>query len=266
MGLEALVFDVDGTLADTEEAHREAFNAAFLEHGLDWYWSRSRYSELLGVSGGRERMLLHLESLPQSQAAKAALGERIPEIHRSKVRAFKGLAETGQIPLRPGVRRLIKEARDAGLKLGIATTGTAAGVEALITRNLGDGAVGWFRVFAAGHQVPNKKPAPEIYRLVLQSLKTLPSEAVAFEDSENGVRAARAAGLFVIATPSFWTLAQDFSQSDLLLPTLGDPDQPIPEPIARLRIRGAPFVDLAVVKRLHAASVRGSEAVAPGAG
>lgn len=255
MGIEALVFDVDGTLADTEEVHRKAFNAAFAQHNLRWHWSRSRYADLLGVSGGRERMLLYLESLSEPPAVKAALKARIPEVHETKVRIYKSLVESGGVPLRAGVRRLIGEAREAGLKLAVATTGTTAGVEALIARTLGEAAPGWFQVFATGNQIPNKKPAPDVYQLVLRLLGTPPSECIAFEDSRNGVQAAHAAGTYVVATPSFWTLDQDFSQADLLLPTLGDPEQPIPERIATRYTGGAPMVTLALLKRLHAAHV-----------
>jgi HAD superfamily hydrolase (TIGR01509 family) len=258
MSLEALVFDVDGTIADTEEAHRQAFNAAFDEHDLGWHWSRNRYSELLRVSGGRERMLLHLESLQLPPAEKKALADRLADIHRSKVRIYKTLVETGRVPLRLGVKRLIDEARAAGLKLGIATTGTAAGVEALIAHTLGKDAPGWFQVFAAGEQVANKKPAPEIYQLVLRWLGAPPATCIAFEDSENGVKAAHAAGLFVVATPTFWTLDQDFSQADLMLPTLGDPESPIPPAIAAHRTGGAAFVNLALLERLHAAAATGA--------
>lgn len=254
MSLEALIFDVDGTLADTEEAHRQAFNAAFDEHGMRWHWTRSRYAELLGVSGGRERMLLHLESLSDSPAAKARLREQIPHIHRSKVRIFKSLIEAGRVPLRAGVKRLIEAARAAGLKLAVATTGTPSGVEALIAHTLGESAPGWFQVFAAGDQVAQKKPAPDVYQLVLHWLNAPASACIAFEDSGNGVRAAHAAGLFVVATPSFWTLDQDFSQADLLLPTLGDPGRPIPREIAQRYAGGAEFVTLALLERLHAAA------------
>jgi HAD superfamily hydrolase (TIGR01509 family) len=253
MSIEALIFDVDGTLADTEEAHREAFNAAFLDHGLDWFWTRSRYAELLGVSGGRERMLLDLESRSGSAEQKEAIRVCIPQIHCTKVQHYKAMVESGRVPLRDGVERLIREARSAGLKLGIATTGTASGVEALIRRTLGNDALSWFGAVVAGDQVGNRKPAPDSYHRVLRALNADPAACVAFEDSENGVKAARAAGLFVVATPSFWTLAQDYSQADLLLPTLGDPQRPIPVGIAARRTQRVRVLTLACLERLHRA-------------
>lgn len=253
MELQALIFDVDGTLADTEEAHREAFNRAFELHGLSWHWSRARYAELLGVSGGRERIRLHLESLPAGAVGKAQLAERIDDIHRAKVAAYRDLVESGRVPLRVGARRLIEEALAEGVKLAVATTGTAAGVEALLVRALGMDIVRRFDLIAAGDVVERRKPAPDVYHYVLQRLTVAPCACVAFEDSANGVRAAHAAGVFVVATPCFWTLDQDFSEADLFLPSLGDPDQPLPAAIAARRTGGMPYVNLALLRRLLAA-------------
>jgi HAD superfamily hydrolase (TIGR01509 family) len=253
MELQALIFDVDGTLADTEEAHRQAFNRAFELHGLDWHWTRSRYAELLGVSGGRERIRLHLDSLPLAAERKAQLAAQIDAIHRTKVDAYRDLVASGRVPLRVGARRLIEEALAEGVKLAVATTGTAAGVEALLAQALGADTVRRFDLIAAGDVVTRRKPAPDVYRYVLQRLAVAPSASVAFEDSANGVGAAHAAGVFVVATPSFWTLDQDFSEADLFLPALGDPDQPLPATIAAKRTGGMPYVNLALLRRLIAA-------------
>jgi HAD superfamily hydrolase (TIGR01509 family) len=253
MELQALIFDVDGTLADTEEAHREAFNRAFELHGLDWHWTRARYAGLLGVSGGRERIRLHLESLQLAAERKARLAAQIDDIHRTKVDAYRDLVAGGRVPLRVGTRRLIEEALAEGVKLAVATTGTAAGVEALLARALGADTVRRFALIAAGDVVARRKPAPDVYCYVLQRLAVAPSACVAFEDSANGVRAARGAGVFVVATPSFWTLDQDFSEADLFLPALGDPEQPLPAAIAARRTGGMPYVNLALLRRLLAA-------------
>lgn len=256
MSIRALVFDVDGTIADTEEVHREAFNAAFEAHGLNWHWSRSAYAELLNVSGGIERMQRYLQSLSLPDEAKRALAGRLADIHRTKVDFYKARVDAGKVAPRSGVRRLIDEARHAGLRLAVATTGTAAGVEALIGSCLGREAMQSFDIVAGADVVSSKKPAPEIYRLVLQRLDVSPAACVAFEDSARGVGAAHAAGLFVVATPTFWTLDQDFSRADLLLPTLGDPDQPIPPAIAARRTYGMPYVTLALLERLQTARAK----------
>lgn len=253
MALKALIFDVDGTIADTEEAHRQAFNSAFAAHGLNWHWSRSRYGDLLRVSGGRERIRLHLDSLDLPPARKAALAERIGDIHRTKVGVYRKLVETGGVPLRCGVARLIGEAVQAGLRLAVATTGSTEGVEALLEAGLGREVMRRFEVIAAGEVVARRKPAPDVYRLVLGRLAIAPSACIAFEDSANGVAAAHAAGVFVVATPTFWTADQDFSEADLFLPSLADPQQPLPAAIAAHRTGGMPYVNLALLQRMLAA-------------
>ena len=169
MSIAALIFDFDGTIADTEEAHRQAFNAAFLEHSLFWNWSPQRYGELLAVSGGKERLLAHIESMPASAEEKARLAGIAPLVHRSKTRIFAELVESGGVPLRPGIARLLREARAQGVRLAIASTTTMTNVESLLSATLGGEARGWFDVIACGDIVPAKKPAPDIYLLTLAS-------------------------------------------------------------------------------------------------
>jgi HAD superfamily hydrolase (TIGR01509 family) len=254
MTLQALVFDVDGTLADTEDAHRQAFNAAFLTHDLPWDWSRPLYADLLRVTGGKERINRYIDSLRLSQAERESLKQLVPFIHSTKTRVFAELVELANVPLRPGVARLIAEARAAGIPVAIASTTTPKNVEALIVANLGLSALSWFNVIAAGDVVPRKKPAPDIYELALASLRVSPEDCVALEDSELGVRAAKAAGLFTVATPTWWTSRQDFSAADVVLDSLGDPDRPI-DAHSELRI-GAKYLGLAQVEALHAAATR----------
>jgi HAD superfamily hydrolase (TIGR01509 family) len=249
----ALIFDVDGTLADTEEAHRQAFNGAFLSHALGWEWSPAMYSELLRVTGGKERIGKYLAALPVSSAEKEALRRLVPLVHSTKTRLFTDFVEMGNVRLRPGVARLIGEARAAGVPLAIASTTTPANVNALVTTTLGLGALGWFGAIATGDVVPNKKPAPDIYQLALGSLRLPPEGCVAIEDSALGVRAAKAAGLYTIAVPTRWTEGQDLSAADLRLPSLGDPDQPLDRASAA-RIGGATMLGLAELERLLGAA------------
>jgi HAD superfamily hydrolase (TIGR01509 family) len=251
VSIEALIFDVDGTLADTEEIHRQAFNAAFQEARLWWNWSPHRYAELLGISGGKERIAAHVASLDEPEATKRGLAARIPEVHSAKTRIFTSLIASGRAPLRPGVARLVREARDAGLKLAIASTTSPQNVEALLETNLGSDSPRWFAVIAAGDKVPMKKPAPDIYDLALAVLGLAPDACVAFEDSGKGLAAAKAAGLFTVVTPTFWTRTDDLSAADLLLPTLGDPDAPLDNGAAAQV--GAPFLGLADLARIKAA-------------
>lgn len=226
--LQALLFDVDGTLAETErDAHRPAFNDAFAANGLDWHWSESVYGELLCVTGGKERMTYYLENYcPEQIASRNDWDSFIPHLHKAKTEFFKQRVAQGQTPLRPGVKRLLQEARTAGLRLTIATTTTPANVEALLEHSLEPGSLDWFEVIGAGDMVAAKKPAPDIYLYVLDKLG-LPAEAcLAFEDSYNGLKAAQAAGLRAVVTPSVYTLEEDFSGAALIVDSFGEPNLP----------------------------------------
>ncbi len=225
--LRALIFDVDGTLADTEELHRQAFNSAFMEMALDWDWGRDRYRKLLEVSGGKERIAHYIETLPLEPMKRRALRESIPMIHRTKTRIYKELVENGGLSFRPGIKRLLTDARSAGIKLGLATTTTLDNVHALLDSALGTRGANWFDAVGAGDLVEHKKPAPDIYNLVLSTLRVPRHECVAFEDSVNGLRAAKAAGLVTIVTPTQWNSDHDFTGADLVVTSLGDATHPL---------------------------------------
>lgn len=222
--LEALIFDLDGTLADTEETHRQAFNAAFIEFELGWDWSPRRYAELLRISGGRERIAHYIDSLGLPLPERARVLELLPALHRTKTRIYHELLERGQRPFRPGVAKLLRAAREAGLQLAIASTTTSSNVEALLHANLSNEPHVYFNVIACADQVPEKKPSPAIYQLVLASLRLPASACVAFEDSVNGLRAAKGAGLSTVVTPTRWNAGQDFSAADLVLGSLEEID------------------------------------------
>ncbi len=223
MTLQALIFDVDGTIADTEEVHRQAFNAAFLAMDLGWNWSEAEYMALLRVSGGPERLAHYVASLKASPAEKQRLGGLVPAIHREKTRLYYELISDGRAAARPGVARLMNEAREAGVKLALAATSTTANVEALVGAVLGPKALGWFDAVASADEVAQKKPAPDLYRRIVGTLRVAADACVAIEDSANGVLSAKAAELYTIATPSRWTATQDFSQADLVQPSLDKP-------------------------------------------
>jgi len=220
MRLKALLFDVDGTLADTEEAHRCAFNDAFQELGLDWNWSKPKYAHLLATTGGKERLRAYIDSLPTDAAAKTSLRERVAEIHKVKTALYMRSIQQGRVPLRVGVERLLDDAARHDIRLAIATTTTFANIEALLCVHLGPDALKRFSVIGAGDQVPRKKPAADIYDWVVRQLQVSSSDCVAIEDSLNGMRAAKAAGIYTIVTPSYWTQTEDFSEADLVLPGL----------------------------------------------
>lgn len=236
MAIEALIFDVDGTLADTEQAHLDAFNRAFDQHRVGWHWSKPLYRELLDITGGKERLTHYIHTLALNIGETKRLAALVPALHATKNGFYGDIVGNGGVPLRPGVERLLDEALASGCRLAIASTTSAASIDALLQATLGTSGLDRFSVIACGDQVRAKKPAPDIYRLALDNLGLHPEHAIAFEDSANGLRAAKAAGLWTVVTPCFWTDGSDFSAADLLLPNLGDPAQPLPgEPGTRLR-------------------------------
>lgn len=215
MELKALIFDVDGTLAETEEVHRQAFNETFAAQGLDWHWSKEDYRTLLRTTGGKERMVKQREDLGSGPS-----DAQIADLHKAKTQRYVEIIASGQVSLLPGVAELISRARSAGLRLAIATTTSRANVEALIAATLRKPAGEIFEVIAAGDDVAQKKPAPDVYLLALQGLGLPPAACLAFEDSRPGLAAAKAAGLRVVLTPSEYTRGDDFSAADWLIPDL----------------------------------------------
>lgn len=247
--LEVLLFDVDGTLADTErDGHRLAFNAAFKEAGLDWDWSVSLYGDLLKVTGGKERIRYYLDTFNTAFRGPADLDGFIAGLHAAKTRHYTDLLAKGAIPLRPGVRRLLNEARAGGLRLGIATTTTPVNVTALLRYSIDPDAESWFEVIAAGDIVPKKKPAPDIYEYALRELNVSPANCVALEDSGNGVRSAVGAGITTVVTVSDYAAKDDFTGAALVVDHLGEPNQPCH--VANGDARSARLVDLALLRRI----------------
>lgn len=247
--LEVLLFDVDGTLADTErDGHRVAFNAAFQEANLDWDWSVDLYGKLLKVTGGKERIRYYLDHFNAQFRGPADLDGFIAGLHAAKTRHYTDLLARGAIPLRTGVRRLINEARAAGLRLGIATTTTPVNVTALLRHSVDPDAESWFDIIAAGDIVPKKKPAPDIYEYALRELDVAPASCVALEDSGNGVRSSVGAGIPTVVTVSDYAAADDFSGAALVVDHLGEPNQPIR--VSSGSANGAQCVDIALLRRL----------------
>mgnify|MGYP001806828797 CR=1 FL=1 len=201
MTIRALIFDVDGTLAETEEVHRAAFNRAFAEAGLDWHWDQPLYGRLLKVSGGKERLRAYARET--GQAVASDLDRLVAGLHRRKTAFYTAMVAAGEVGLRPGIARLLEEARAAAVTLAIATTTTRDNVLALLAANGID--ANWFATLACADDAPVKKPDPQVYRLVLDRLGLAAGECLAIEDSANGVAAAVAAGIAVIMTPSAYT-------------------------------------------------------------
>lgn len=251
--LKALLFDVDGTLADTErDGHRVAFNRAFAEAGLDWDWPEALYGRLLAISGGKERMDHYLRHHVCEGEPPTALKALIPDLHARKNRFYWDMLDRGEIGLRPGVERLLREARAAGLRLAIATTTTGDNVRSLLRNTLGEAAEGWFELIATADEVSDKKPSPAVYEYALERLGLAPDACLAFEDSENGIAATRGAGIPVIMTLNGYTVDGDYAGAELVLDGLGEPDAPFRVLGGRAAelVRGAECVDLALLRRL----------------
>jgi HAD superfamily hydrolase (TIGR01509 family) len=220
--IKALIFDVDGTLAETEESHREAFNSAFAEAGLDWVWDVDLYRDLHRVTGGKERMRHYADRLGVSRAelSDAALAK----LHQRKNERYSERVRAGQCPLRPGVEKLIRSARTHRMRLAICTTTSRVNVNELVGATLGPGGLDLFEVIVAGEDAPAKKPAPDAYSYALKALALRPDQCLAFEDSRNGLLAARAARIATVVTPSRYTSHEAFDGAAVVLPDLGDFD------------------------------------------
>ncbi len=224
MLLKALIFDVDGTLAETEEAHRQSFNEAFAAFGLDWHWDEELYRKLLQITGGKERLQHFIDEW--KPPGRATAQSNFAEIYEEASARYAALIESGGVRARPGICRLIAEAHKRGVRLAIATTSLEDSVITLLRTILGETGPAMFTAIAAGDAVANKKPAPDVYFLALETLRCGPDSCVAIEDSTNGIKAARAAGVYVIASPSHYLRGDDFSLATSVLSDLGEPYAP----------------------------------------
>ncbi len=218
--LQALIFDVDGTLADTESAHLAAFNQAFADMGLGWAWDEARYTELLNISGGKERILHYWSRPDMREVEPMALEDTVNRLHELKTAAYESAVNSGAVSLRPGVLKLMDEALSQGLQLAIATTTSPVNIAALLRRALGQDWRMNFTAIGDASTAPVKKPHPQVYLQMLAALQLAPAQCLAFEDSGNGLRAATAARLATLITPTSYTAHHDFTGALRVLPDL----------------------------------------------
>jgi beta-phosphoglucomutase-like phosphatase (HAD superfamily) len=211
MTIKAIIFDVDGTLADTEDAHRKSFNKAFAENQLDWNWDVALYDKLLKVTGGKERIKYYVSDFRTDFKKPDNWDDFVKKLHAVKTIHYTAMMRAGDVPLRPGIKQLINDARKAGITLAIATTTTPENVGALLEVGLGRDWGSYFASVGCGDIVPKKKPAPDIYNFVLAELKMSPVNCIALEDSNNGLRSSLAAGIKTYITTNQYTRNQDFS-------------------------------------------------------
>jgi HAD superfamily hydrolase (TIGR01509 family) len=221
--LKAVIFDQDGVLADTErDGHRVAFNRAFKAFYIDSTWDVETYKELIKIGGGKER-LRHYIIREGLEAKFPDLDGLINKLHERKTEIFTELIETGQIALRPGVKRLIRQIHAADLKLAVCSTSNKKAVHTLVRTLLGEEIYGWFDCILAGDIVKCKKPDAEIYNLASAKLGVAPGECIVIEDNRNGLMAATGAGMPCLVTVNDYTKDEDYHEAQLVLSCLGDP-------------------------------------------
>jgi HAD superfamily hydrolase (TIGR01509 family) len=247
--LKGIVFDLDGTIADTEEVHRLAFNTAFQEANLEWQWSRELYADLLSVAGGRERIAHYARVYwPEFRPTEFGLDDFVRQLHYAKTRIYQHMIAEGAAPLRAGVARLVAELQEAGIKLAIATSTARANVHTLMETAFGSGWSSTFPIVVTCTELKAQKPSPVVYEQALDKSGLTNRDVVAIEDTHNGYLAARNAGILTIVTTHFYTRQHEFADAALVLDSLGEPDQPFTavggDP------RGATHVDLALLRRI----------------
>ena len=227
--MSTLIFDCDGVLADTERyGHLPSFNQTFEEFGLPFRWSEEEYGRKLAIGGGKERMssmltpeVIRAAGLPEEPEGLAA---EVAKWHKRKTALYTELVAAGSLPPRPGIRRVISEAQDAGWTLAVASTSAEPAVRAILEYAVGKERADRFDLLLAGDVVPRKKPDPAIYLLALERLGVPPADVLVVEDSRNGLLAAVGAGLRCLMTVNGYTEEEDNSEATLVVSSLGDPD------------------------------------------
>ncbi len=246
--LKAIIFDVDGTLAATEETHRQAFNDAFKEFDIPFQWSISEYIQLLSISGGKERIYQFLKSQTFDIPGKENLRDYTRKVHQRKSEIYREKLIAGHIGLRNGVERLIKEAKQKGIIMAIATCTSTENVEVLLKNALGGTALSYFDTLVSCDLVADKKPSPAVYQYALANLGLKPENCVVIEDTSNGNLAALAAGMKSVITTHPLTVDEDFTGASLVIDQLGEPDEHLT--VFSGNALGASYVDIDLLEKI----------------
>lgn len=249
MKLKAVLFDVDGTIAESEELHRISFNESFKEYGLSWYWDEAIYRELILIGGGKERIKYYIERACPEMLTHKNLTDYIKALHEVKSQIYKdNLMERGA-SLRPGVKRLLEELKKKDIRVSLVSSTSEENLNNLFKIGLKISPKKWFEVIGHGECTPNKKPSPEIYFWVLEKMKLPPDACLAIEDAPRGVDSAISAGLKVIVTPSKYTLNEDFKKGTLIVSHLGEPDNQFK--VIKGKTYKRHFVDYEMITKVH---------------
>lgn len=247
--LKAIIFDVDGTLAATEETHRQAFNAAFIEFNIPFQWSVSEYIELLNISGGKERILQFLQSKEFAAPGNESLRDYTLKVHQRKSEIYRENLIAGHIGLRNGVERLIKEARQKGISMAIATCTSTANVETVLKSALGEDALSYFETLVSCDLVADKKPSPAVYQYALANLGLKPENCIVLEDTSNGNHSALTAGIKTVITTHPLTVDEDFTGASLIIDQLGEPEKHFT--VSSGNSYGAGYVDVDLLEKIN---------------
>ena len=257
MNLEALLFDVDGTLAESEDIHREAFNAAFREFGVSWHWDRAIYREILPVGGGRERIRHYIERSDPETARRPDFYSYVDAMYNAKSRAYvEILAERG-VWVRPGVWRLLNQCRDAGTRLAICSAASERSLRQVFENGLGMDVFDWFEVVGHSGLVSARKPAPDVYSWVLREMDLPPQACLAIEDSPQGLCSSLAAGVAAVVSVSKYFEGEDFPGAVAVVSDLGEPDRPFT--LLSGDARGHDYIDLDLLRTWHADAYGGAD-------
>lgn len=246
--LKAVIFDVDGTLVDSERhGHRVAFNAAFAEAGLGYHWDEATYGRWLRFHGGVRRIDAFLEDAGLAAAERQQLA---PRLHEAKTRLLREMIDAGRIPPRPGMPELVERLVDGGVRLGVATVGSAGWVTHLLDSVFPPGA---FEVVVTAAEVTRRKPHPGCYLLALERLGVGASNAVAIEDSAGGLNAAVGAGVACLVVVNDYTAGEAMPGAHLVLDGVDAQARVLDDPYA---VEPSLPLDLASLQRVLAQGAR----------